>query len=122
MKVLFPFVLFFFATLALAAVTGSFAGTVVSGPEQSTSWIYVEGHNHSVRRVNVTRAKVRYSEEVPLAERKEPVPALTDGTEVRVTAEQDESGEWRATEVDILKPAAGSQPQKKQPATTTSQS
>ena len=107
---------------ALAAAPGSFAGTVVSGPGTSDTWLYVQGRNHSVRRVYVSGAKFRYDSEMPGSERKKPVPtSLPAGTQVRVTAEQDETGEWRATDVEILENAAPVD-EKKTVGSTTSKS
>ncbi len=107
---------------ALAAAPGSFAGTVVSGPEGSETWLYVQGRNHSVRRVNVFGASFHYDNDVPISERKTPVPTtLPAGTQVRITAEQDEAGEWRATDVEILESAAPAE-EKKTAGPTTSQS
>lgn len=122
MKVLlFAAVVVFASYWALAAAPGSFAGTVVSGPETDT-WLYVQGRNHSVRRVYVGGAKFHYDSEVPTSERKTPVPTtLPAGTQVRVTAEQDEAGEWRATDVEILGNAAPVD-EKKTAGSTTSQS
>ena len=103
MKVWLPIVLFLAACPLFAGTAGSFAGTVVDGPDASAQWIYVQGNNHSVRRVDVSRAKVRYGSEVPKSERKIPIrTVLPAGTRVRVTAEQDEAGEWRANDVEIL--------------------
>lgn len=123
MKVLLLAVIMVLASnQALAAAPGSFAGTVVSGPETSDTWLYVQGRNHSVRRVYVSGAKFHYDSEVPISERKTPVPTtLPAGTQVRVTAEQDEAGEWRATDVEILGNAAPVD-EKKTAGSTTSQS
>ncbi|HEY3929904.1 MAG TPA: hypothetical protein VGL89_16150 [Candidatus Koribacter sp.] len=109
MKVLWAIVVAFGAVLAaIAGTLGSFAGTVVTAPSQSGPWLYVEGHDHGIRRVNVSTAKIRYDDEVPAAERHDPVPTtLPAGTYVRVLAEQGPDGEWKATEVDILKPGTG---------------
>jgi hypothetical protein len=121
MKVCFWFALLAMITMpAFAGSPGSFAGTVVRGPDVSDSWLYIEGRNHSVRRVEVSGAKFEYDDDVPVRERKSPVPkALPPGTSVRITAEQDDAGEWRATAVEILKPSSE---EKKSAATTTSQS
>ena len=123
MKVLLMAVVMVVASYqALAAAPGSFAGTVVSGPETSDTWLYVQGRNHSVRRVYVSGAKFRYDSEMPGSERKKPVPtSLPAGTQVRVTAEQDETGEWRATDVEILENAAPVD-EKKTVGSTTSKS
>jgi hypothetical protein len=123
MKVLLFSALLLVGSLPLSAGTpGSFAGTVVNGPEQSDTWVYVEGHNHSVRRVYVSGAKIRYDADVPVSERKNPVPrALPAGMQIRVTAEQDDAGEWRAIEIEILKTGTSGD-EKKSVAPTTSQS
>ena len=57
-----------------------------------------------LRVVYVRQAEVYYDDSIPVQRRKKvPARALTPGTEVRVTAEQDEGGDWRATEIQILK-------------------
>lgn len=105
---------------AFAGSPGSFAGTVVRGPESPDVWLYIQGHNHSVRRVDVREARFEYDSDVPAGGRKKPVPtAVPPGTKVRVIAEQDEAGEWRATTVEIL---AAPPDEKKSAAPTTSQS
>jgi hypothetical protein len=122
MKVLLLAVVMVAAFLAVAAAPGSFAGTVVNGPERSDAWLYVQGRNHSVRRVYVSGAKFHYGSEVPVSERKKPVPTiLPAGTLLRVTAEQDGAGEWRASDVEILENAA-TVDEKKTAGSTTSQS
>ena len=94
---------------AFAAMTGTFRGTIVDPGTKSSAdqgWIYVQGRNQMVRRVQVADAQVVYAPEFPVPLRSaKPASALTDGTEVRVTAAQDGKGEWRATTVEILKPA-----------------
>lgn len=106
----------------LAGTPGSFRGTVVEGPRSADACVYVEGHDHSIRRVYVSGAKVRYDDDLPIAERQKPVPhTLPAGTQIRVTAEQDDAGEWHATEIEILKLDAG-EPEKKADAPTTAQS
>jgi hypothetical protein len=121
MKVWLCFALLWIVALpAFAGSPGSFAGTVVRGPESPDTWLYIQGHNHRVRRVWVGEARFEYDSDVPAVERKKPVPtALPPGTKVRVMAEQDEAGEWRATEVQIL---AAPPDEKKSAAPTTSQS
>ena len=121
MKVLLSFALLAWSVAAVAGSSGSFAGTVVPGPGASEAWIYVQGRNHAVRRVNVRRAKVHYGSDVPQGEHKTPTPSpLPTGTEVRVTAEQDDTGEWQATEVEILRNPSPEN-EKKPLAPTTSQ-
>lgn len=104
-----------------AGTSGEFRGTIVAGPEHSDAWVYVLGRNHSIRRVYVSGARVRYDQDAPQAIRKNPIPkSLPVGTLVRVTAEQDAAGEWRATEIEIL--GSESVPEKKAPSPPTSQS
>jgi hypothetical protein len=120
MKVLLPFLLLIAVLSVFAGTSGSFAGTVIEGPDASSGWVYVQGHNHSIRRVDVSRARIRYASDMPKSERKDPVPqTLPPGTHVRVTAEQDESGEWRAKDVEILN-TGGENDEKKAPQSTTS--
>jgi len=91
---------------ALSAGTpGSFRGTIVDRPHSSEkNWIYVQGRNGMARRVDISRARIVYDEDVPTAGRlAKPEDALTDGAEVRITAEQGSDGEWKATRVEILK-------------------
>ncbi len=122
MKVLlFAVVATICASSLYAGTTGEFKGTVVDGPEHSGAWIYVLGQNHSIRKVDVTGARVSYDPEAPQSVRKgSPPKSLPAGTLVRVTAEQDAAGEWRATEIEIL----GTEPvrEKKGPPPPTSQS
>ena len=96
--------------IAATATPGSFRGTIVDKPSAAKGWIYVQGRNGTARRVEISRAKILYDEDVPAAERRpKPEEALTPGAEVRVTAEQDSDGEWHATQVEILKVAVGTQ-------------
>lgn len=58
-----------------------------------------------LRKVEISRAKVVYEETVPKSKRENhPELSLKPGIEVRVTAEQDSGGEWRASEVEIVGP------------------
>ena len=94
------------STAMLAGTPGVFRGTLVQGPGKEKidgRWIYVKGRNGLLRRVEISRAKVSYQESVPNAKREKlPELALKPGTEVRVSAEQDREGEWRADEVEVL--------------------
>jgi hypothetical protein len=93
-----------------SATPGSFRGTIVDNPNAAKGWIYVQGRNGTARRVEISRAKILYDEDVPAADRRpKPEEALIPGAEVRVTAEQDSDGEWHATQVEILKAAAGAE-------------
>lgn len=56
-----------------------------------------------LRKVEISRARVIYAASVPSSDRAEdPKQDLAQGAEVRVTAEQDGDGEWRASQVEIL--------------------
>lgn len=93
----------------MAGTPGSFRGTIVDGPSAVTGWIYVQGRNGMARRVEIAHARVAYDEEVPAAERRPKAEdGLVIGAEVRVTAEQGSDGEWRASEIEILKTAGAS--------------
>lgn len=103
-----------FLTALLTSIThagtpGSFRGTVVEGDQGAPKegWLYVRGRNGNIRRVDISQAAVAYDENVPADERKpSPREQLVIGAEVRVTAEQGTDGEWRASRVEIIKPAA----------------
>ncbi len=98
-------------TMALLAsgTPGSFRGKIVGGPNSAQKdWLYIQGRNGMVRRVDVSHAHVEYDEDVPAASRsRNPQDALKPGVEVRITAEQGSDGEWRASRVEILDSGAG---------------
>ncbi len=99
----------------IAGTLGSFRGTIVENPDSSAynNWIYVQSRNGTARRVDISRAHISYDEDVPAAERSAPPSdALKPGTEVRITAEQGSDGEWKASRVEILKPAVSTQPKR----------
>ncbi len=90
--------------LSYPGVAGTFRGMIVRGPDAWPGWVYVAGRNHSLRRVEVSRASVTYDDGVPMRLRKKnPRQSLAPGADVRVTADQDDQGEWRATEIEILR-------------------
>jgi hypothetical protein len=92
------------ALLLNAGTPGSFRGTIVDGSSTQKGWIYVQGRNGMARRVEIAHATVVYDEEVPASERRPKAEdALVAGAEVRITAEQGADGEWRASEVEVLK-------------------
>jgi len=99
----------FGALLATAGTPGSFRGIVVSLHRSGAHhWIVVDSRNGMSRRVEISKARITYDEDVPAAEQHgNPRDALLAGAEVRITAEEDGSGGWRATLVEILKAAAG---------------
>lgn len=86
---------------------GMFQGRVVDSPADQpvrSGWVYVQGRNHMLRRVEVSHASITFSKDVPDSQRhKCGMECLTPGLEIQVTAEQDSSGEWRAKRIEILK-------------------
>ena len=92
-----------------AGTPGTFRGKIIEAPpgKEHQGWLYIQGRNKLLRRVAVENAAVVYADGVPSPQReKVPADALVEGAEVRVTAEQDEAGEWRALRIEILKPPA----------------
>lgn len=90
--------------LALA-ISGTFRGKLTQAPvvEGNHRWLYLQSPNGSVRRVESSRAQVVYSEDLGRSERPtDPREALKPGAGLRVTASQDDSGEWQATVVEIV--------------------
>jgi hypothetical protein len=91
---------------AQPATLGEFRGHIVSSGTDaldSTSYIYVLGQNHRVRKVAIQKAEVVYASEVPVPERKlHPSASLVEGADVRVTAIQGTNGSWQAKRVEIL--------------------
>jgi hypothetical protein len=89
------------------AVEGTFRGKVVDPPQNQPAapgWIFVQGRNRMLRRVEVSHAVIIFAEEVPASQRhKCNSECLSAGQEVRVTANQDRTGEWRAKLVEILR-------------------
>jgi hypothetical protein len=93
---------------AVFAVDGTFRGKIADPPSNEPAvkgWIFVEGRNQMLRRVEVAHAEIVYGEEVPASSQRHNCNSdcLTKGQEVRITAHQDASGEWRAKRVEILK-------------------
>jgi hypothetical protein len=88
----------------LTAATGSFRGVIVRGPDENHGWIWVKGANGMLRKVGVSGARVLYDNAVPNIDReRQPELSMKSGAEVRVTANQDSDGEWRASKIEILK-------------------
>jgi hypothetical protein len=103
-------VLLFTALLScipVSAVEGMFQGRVVDAPAsvpRQRGWIFVQGRNHILRRVEVAHAVIVFGNEIPASQKHEcDMRCLEVGQEVRVLAEQDSKGEWRAKRVEILR-------------------
>jgi hypothetical protein len=90
-----------------SAVEGMFQGRVVNPPAsipRQHGWIFVQGRNHILRRVEVAHAVIVFGSEIPASQQHEcDMRCLEVGQEVRVLAEQDAKGEWRAKRVEILR-------------------
>ena len=99
--------LLIFMNAATWAVDGTFQGRVIDPPLNHPlryGWIYVQGRNHLLRRVEVSHAHIVFGENIPVSQRhKCNMECLSAGQEIRVTAEQDDAGEWRAKTVEIIK-------------------
>lgn len=92
-----------FALVLWAGTPGTFRGVVIHGPGMVPGWMFLKSANGQVRRVAISRAQVVYADGVPVSERqKTPELSIVTGADVRVTAEQDGRGEWRAIRVEIL--------------------
>jgi hypothetical protein len=95
------------AIAPLWAIDGTFQGRVINPPGNQPAvrgWIYVQGANHMLRRVEVTHAEIVFADNVPASQKHRcNLACLSAGQEIRVTAEQDRSGEWRAKRVEILR-------------------
>ena len=93
-------------SVPLLAVDGMFQGRVVNAQVsviRKPGWIFVQGRNHMLRRVEVAHAAVVFGSSVPVTQRhKCDFHCLEVGQEVRIIAEQDGQGEWRAKRVEIL--------------------
>lgn len=91
------------------AADGTFQGKVVDAPQGADvrpGWIFVEGHNHLLRRVEISHAVIVLAPGiVPSRHGKCDWECITAGQEIKVTAGQDSSGEWRAKRVEILRMA-----------------
>ncbi|MBZ5631130.1 MAG: hypothetical protein LAO06_19940 [Acidobacteriia bacterium] len=91
------------AAFVWADTPGTFRGVVIHGPDITPGWMYLKSTNGQPRRVGISRADVVYSDSVPAGERQKlPAMSIVSGVEVRVTAQQDKDGEWRATKIEIL--------------------
>jgi hypothetical protein len=89
------------------AADGIFQGKVIDPPvdeQVPPGWIFVQGRNHLLRRVEVAHAVIVFGQQVPPSQRRNcGVECLEVGQEIRIIAAQDASGEWRARRVEILR-------------------
>lgn len=102
----------------MSAADGTFRGRIVNAPASEKAvpgWIFVQGKNHMLRRVEVAHALIVFGEDVPVSQHRHcTTECLSPGQEVRITAYQDTAGEWRAKQVEILRltPATAEKPLK----------
>lgn len=90
---------------ACAGTPGIFRGVLYPGRDTKPGWVYIVGRNDTLRLVHIAKANIVYAEEFPAELRNvNPAKALKPGADVRVTAEQDAKGNWRASEVEIISP------------------
>jgi len=95
------------------AADGTFQGTVIKTPSQMEAvpgWIFVQGRNHLLRRVEVAHAVIFLGRQTDRRHRSCNLECLTVGQEIRITAVQDSSGEWRAKRVEILRGGSTEKP------------
>jgi len=93
---------------AVFASSGSFVGQVVNGPnaDAGKKWVFVQSQKGATRKVEISSAKIVFDRDVPKSQRTaKPEDAVKEGTQVRVTATQDNDGEWKASEIQILRGA-----------------
>jgi len=94
------------SSIPLSAADGTFRGKVIDPPKNIPlvpGWIYVQGKNLMLRRVEVAHAVVVFGDAVPFKQRhKCDSECQSAGQDVRVTARQESAGEWRAKRVEIL--------------------
>lgn len=94
-----------FSSIASFAASGTFRGTLIQDPvtQDSHKWVYLQSPNGSVRRVEISHAQLVYAEEI--SRKAHPLKAseaLRKGAGLRITASQDQNGEWAATRVEIV--------------------
>jgi len=91
------------ATTASAGTPGTFRGTLYPGRDTKPGWVYIVGRNNTLRLVHIAHARISYAEEFPAKLRAgHPARALRPGADVRVTAEQDQKGNWQASKIEII--------------------
>jgi hypothetical protein len=106
------FLMLVVVTAAFSGTPGSFRGFLMEGADTKPGWMYVQSRNDMLRLVKVSGAAVSYSDSIPVELRRaNPRESLRPGAEVRVLAEQDRRGAWRAREIEILRLAPLRNPQ-----------
>jgi len=97
-------VLFVLVLPAFSGTPGSFRGILLEGANTRPGWMYVQSRNDVLRLVRISGAAVSYGDDIPPNLRHEdPRKSLHPGAEVRVLAEQDGHGDWRAKQIEILR-------------------
>ena len=99
---LLPLVFLLLCSALPASTPGVFRGVLVKHNASEANWIYVQAINGTLRRVEVSKAQVVYSDSVPAPQRQAvPRSALKEGAEVRVTATP-QGDDWKADRIEIL--------------------
>ncbi|MBV8206298.1 MAG: hypothetical protein JO041_05860 [Acidobacteria bacterium] len=94
------------AGASFAATPATFRGRIIEAPDPAQAvpgTILVMGRNGLLRKVEVGQARVVYSEYIPPEKRqKRATDSLKAGAEIRVLAEENGDGLWRARQIEIL--------------------
>jgi hypothetical protein len=111
--------IFGFLLLPLHASTPAmFRGRVVELADQPRrpGLIFVMGRNGSLRKVHISSAHVQYADAMPAKFRKpQPSESLVQGAEIRVEAEEESAGLWRARSIEILQVPGSPKPREYAP-------
>ena|ERR1051325_8413926 len=113
-----PLILGFLLLPMYASTPAMFRGRVVELADQPkrAGMIFVMGRNGSLRKVHVSNARVQYADEMPAKFRKaEPSESLVQGAEIRVEAEEESAGLWRARSIEILQVPGSPKPKEYAP-------
>ena len=106
MRLLAPALAVLLTLPAVASTPASFRGKVIefpTGKSLPSGLIFVMGRNGALRRVQVGSAHVSYDQHIPTKFRhKQPTQSLKHGADVRVEAEENGHGVWRARHIEIL--------------------
>ncbi len=106
MRVLAASLVLLLVSPAFASTPASFRGKVIEFPNEKRSapdLIFVMARNGALRRVQVGKARVSYDEHIPARLRyRQHSQGLKHGAEVRVEAEENGHGLWRARTIEII--------------------
>ena len=103
---------------AYASTPAMFRGRVVEIADQpkQAGIVFVMGRNGSLRKVQVGEARVEYADGMPDKFRKpQPSDSLVQGADIRVEAEEQSAGLWRARSIEILQVPGSPKPKEYAP-------